>query len=97
MLFLLCLWGRKIAAYPNYITNPHETTKSEMKVFELIRNLNVGEHAVALHSYNIAGDERQRWYEIDFVVITNKAILIIEVKGGKVSRDRNGIWTVSDP
>lgn len=87
----------KLRLIPNYITNPHQTTKSEMKVFELIGNLNVGEHSVALHSYNIAGDERQRWYEIDFVVITNKAILIIEVKGGKVSRDSNGIWTVSDP
>ena len=48
-----------------------------------------------MHSLALAKHETQRAGEIDFLLITNHAVLVIEVKGGRVESE-NGIWRHTD-
>jgi hypothetical protein len=62
---------------------------------ELLRSVQWGESAVALHSLNLAEMEYKRWGEIDFVLVGRPGILVIEVTGGDVSC-HGGIWRYED-
>ena len=67
--------------------------KGERYVNDLLEKINLSSYDVALHSQNVSGGKKQSWSEIDFLVITKKAIIGIEVKGGPV-RFINGFWRV---
>ena len=47
------------------------------------------------HSVNLPEHQYKQWAEIDFLLISNKGILVFEVKGGRVSRE-NGVWIHTD-
>jgi hypothetical protein len=48
-----------------------------------------------LHSLNIPEHEYKQWAEADFVHVSPHGILVLEIKGGRVSR-QEGKWTFTD-
>lgn len=63
---------------------------AEATVFEWLRNMSWG-NATVLHSLPLKDHIRNSFGEIDFVVICEKGILCLEIKGGGVER-RDGLW-----
>lgn len=66
-------------------------SSAERRVFEMLAQISFGPADVALHSLNIGEHSYKRWGEIDFLLITRRGILALEIKGGRVAC-RNGIW-----
>lgn len=64
---------------------------AEKKIFGFLKEISFGPADVALHSLNIGRHEYKRWGEADFVLISRRGIIVLEVKGGRVAC-RNGIW-----
>jgi hypothetical protein len=82
---------------PSYIwdCDQHENL-AENELFKLLVQLDLGEKSIALHSMNLRGDRKQRWYEIDFLIITQSCVYGIEAKTGFVS-SRDGEWHIHKP
>ncbi len=74
---------------PSTILNSQSA--AEERVFELLKQVNLGPNDVALHSLNLGNHEYKRWGEADFVIVSTKGLLLLEVKGGRVAC-RNGVW-----
>lgn len=68
---------------------------AEKRVFRLLKQVNFGPSDVALHSFNLGEHTYKRWGEIDFLILSRRGILVLEVKGGRVAC-RNGIWEFKD-
>ena len=64
---------------------------AEKRIHGFLRQVTFGQADVALHSLNLAHHEYKRWGEADFVLLTRRGMLLIEVKGGRVAC-RNGVW-----
>jgi len=77
-------------------SRPVESTgsRAERRVFDLLA-ATPDEHAVALHSLRLPRHRTKRSAEADFVVISPSAVIVIEVKGGRVAR-REGHWVYED-
>ncbi len=75
---------------PDYI---HRDCRSgaERKLFDRFRD-ELPDDMVVLHSLGIARHARKLKAEIDFVVLSRRGILCIEVKGGRIRQER-GAWT----
>ncbi len=69
------------------------TSDGEKKLFHSLSKLS--DDYVVLHSLGIAEHREKVFGEIDFVVICDKGILCLEVKGGHVYR-RDGYWYFTD-
>ena len=67
-----------------------QKSPAEARIFEWLRNMTWG-NATVLHSLPLKDHIRNSFGEIDFVVLCEKGILCIEVKGGGVER-RDGRW-----
>ncbi|MCR4649586.1 MAG: NERD domain-containing protein, partial [Lachnospiraceae bacterium] len=65
-------------------------SKAEWKIFEWLREMEWGD-AIVLHSLPLKEHDYKSFGEIDFVVICERGVLCIEVKGGRVCR-QNGMW-----
>ena len=66
----------------------------EQKVFNLLEEVVVDGFSQALHSLNMAGSTRKkRFYEIDFLIVSQRAIFGLEVKSGPISTS-SGKWHV---
>ena len=71
--------------------------KGERRVFELLQDINLSQRDVAFHSLNIDSHDKKVWAEIDFLVVSERGILAIEVKGWRGSYDPSkGTWTYSE-
>ena len=69
----------------------------EQKVFNLLEEILVDGFSQALHSLNMAGSTRKkRFYEIDFLIISQRAIFGLEIKSGPISTSY-GKWYVHNP
>jgi len=79
---------------PSIIYDPK--SDAEVKVFDLLKKTSFGDGAVAVHSLNVPEHEYKRWSELDFVILSPYGIFVLEVKGGGVSVDDNGIWTFTN-
>jgi hypothetical protein len=66
-------------------------TWTEQNVFQLLQRTDWTRDAVALSSVNLSENERKRWGEIDFLVVSPFGLIAIEVKGGAVSC-HDGEW-----
>jgi Nuclease-related domain len=76
-----------------------ESTKSkaEKRIFALLRDVDLGASATALHSLNLSEHDYKLVGELDFLLITHRGIYVLEVKGGRVRRGQNdSIWTYTD-
>lgn len=72
----------------------HFQSAAEKKIFNLLAKTELLS-TFALHSLNLPEHEYKQWAEADFVIIFPKGIIVLEVKGGRVSCDE-GIWTFID-
>lgn len=66
-------------------------SRAEARVHSFLQIINLSNYDVALHSLNIGKHIYKNWSEGDFVIISELGILLIEVKGGRVSCN-NGVW-----
>lgn len=71
-------------------------SSAEEKLHRLLSKMKAGSGAVALHSQNLPEHSYKEWCEIDYILITRLGILVIEVKGGRISRGDDGIWNFKD-
>lgn len=69
------------------------TTSSERRVFEALAASTIS--GTALHSLNLPTHQYKLTSELDFVLLLDEMVLIVEVKGAQVSCN-NGMWTYSD-
>jgi len=80
---------------PAHIWDKPKGVKGEPQIFDLLSNVNLGRGDVCLHSQNLTGGKGQAWSEIDFLLLTPRAVVGIEVKAGVV-RSHDGKWSVLD-
>lgn len=73
----------------------HTSSRAESRLFGLMRDVELGPDWTAYHSLNCSEHAYKHWAEIDFLVVGPEAILVLEVKGGRV-RCSDGIWTYTD-
>lgn len=66
-------------------------SEAEREVYEYL-NAHGPSNWTVLHSVWLATSHRKEHSEIDFLLITNQAIICLEVKGGDVWRDDDGSW-----
>lgn len=69
------------------------TTSSEKRVFDALASSDIA--GTALHSLNLPAHEYKLTSELDFVLVLDDMVLVVEVKGARVSCN-NGLWTYSD-
>tara|TARA_B110000503_G_scaffold127158_1_gene196565 strand:+ start:518 stop:2164 length:1647 start_codon:yes stop_codon:yes gene_type:complete len=69
-------------------------SNAERKIFQTFERTEL-EGATVFHSLNIPKHEKKQYSEADFVVVSSRGVLILEVKGGRVSVKR-GIWYTRD-
>ena len=79
---------------PPYIAQTKKNG-SEVKVFDLFKKIDGDSDSCLVHSVNLPEHKYKEWAEIDFLFISKSGILVIEVKGGRVSRDE-GVWKFKD-
>jgi hypothetical protein len=69
---------------------------AEREVFSRLARTDFGSSARALHSLNISEHDYKRVGELDFVIVCERGVLVLEVKGGGVACGGDGIWTFTD-
>ena len=74
---------------PSAPNDEKHVSRAEIEVFEALKTM-LPEDWVVLHSLWLRGHPRKMHAEADFVVIAGKAIILLEVKGGVVTRDARG-------
>lgn len=65
-------------------------SEAEKNIFNLLKDMDY-DNCTVYHSLNLGKHLNKIFGEIDFVIICDRGILCLEVKGGKVYRE-NGIW-----
>src|SRR3954454_12487994 len=69
---------------------PDDHSKAEHLIYRKLRDETPADWT-ALHSVGLAGHRRKLWAEVDFVVVTDRSVLCLEVKGDNVGVER-GTW-----
>tara|TARA_R110000851_G_scaffold333511_1_gene514223 strand:+ start:2881 stop:4530 length:1650 start_codon:yes stop_codon:yes gene_type:complete len=64
-------------------------SNAEKKIFAVLGKSS--SDGVALHSINLPEHEYKQWSEADFVIVSKRGILVLEVKGGRVACN-SGVW-----
>lgn len=78
------------------VTTPKVKSSAERRIFEWFRNAPKTDDWIVLHSLGIANHNKVIFGETDFfVLVPNHGIFALEVKGGRVRRER-GIWMFTD-
>lgn len=75
--------------------HPSVRSGAERKLFDVIREAPGTDDWVCLHSLALARHETKRRAEIDFLLLTRQGIFVLEVKGGRISREE-GVWKFTD-
>ncbi len=76
---------------PSVISPARGESTAERIVFDLLRASEIP--GTAFHSLLLSQHEVNPTGEADFVVVSPKGLLVIEVKGGTVAREEDGIWS----
>ena len=71
-------------------------SKAEEKLYKLLKEMKSEPGSIALHSQNLAEHDYKEWCEIDYILIMAKGIFVVEVKGGRISRGKDGLWRYRD-
>jgi hypothetical protein len=71
-----------------------KVSMGEQTVFRSLQAINLTQYDIALHSLNMTRHRHKRWSEMDFLIISLRGLLVVEVKGGPVSC-KDGIWSYS--
>jgi len=74
-------------------TAPYATrSKAEKRVFDRLRLIFEGDNScTGFHSLNLTRHAYKRFGEIDFLFVSCRALIVLEVKGGRVGC-RDGVW-----
>ncbi len=75
--------------------HPDVKSKAEKRIFRLLKDAPNTDDWVVLHSLGLSRHQTKRRGEIDFVILCDRGIFVIEVKGGRISRNA-GIWQTQD-
>ena len=75
---------------PNYIVQENPRLNGERQVFNMLKNSKYD--GIALHSLWQKNQTHKLMGEVDFLLITPKGLLCIEVKGGYNIYRKDGIW-----
>lgn len=78
---------------PNFVHADCQSS-AEAKLFSRLKD-ELSDKFTILHSLSLSKHQRKLTAEIDFVIISEKGILCVEVKGGRVSCQQ-GIWYFTD-
>ncbi|MHA3700642.1 NERD domain-containing protein [Jatrophihabitans sp. YIM 134969] len=73
----------------------HVSSRAEKRVAQLLAQVDDRRPECALYSVHLPRHEYKAMSEIDFLVVYDDAVLVIEVKGGRLSRG-DGVWTFTD-
>lgn len=75
----------------------HSSIRSgaEHRMFNVIKTADRTDNWVCLHSLGLARHDTKRLGEIDFVLVTTHGVFVLEVKGGRISR-QSGAWIYTD-
>jgi hypothetical protein len=68
---------------------------AETRVARLLAQADLGEPATCFYSVHLPRHEYKRMAEIDFLIVLKDLLLVLEVKGGRLSRI-DGVWTFTD-
>lgn len=66
-------------------------SKAERMVFQVLAGVDLGNHALGFHSVNLSEHDYKVSGEIDFVILSPRGLLVLEVKGGGVACN-DGVW-----
>ena len=69
-------------------------SNAERKLFREFEKIPF-EEATVFHSLNIPKHQKKQYSEADFVVVCNRGVLVLEVKGGRLSA-KQGVWYTKD-
>lgn len=75
--------------------HPDVKSNAEKRIFSLLRDAPGTKDWVILHSLGLSRHQTKRRGEIDFVILCNRGVFVLEVKGGRISRNA-GIWQTQD-
>lgn len=75
---------------------PSRASNAERKVFYALKNIAQSNATVCLHSLGLPRHAYKACCELDFVILGPEGLFALEVKGGGVSRNDNGIWEMTD-
>ena len=79
------------------VISPETDSDAEKRVFkDFKRATALGTDATVYHSLRLSEHEYKVEGELDFVIVAPRGLLFLEVKGGGVSRDEEGIWSYSN-
>ena len=70
-------------------------SSAEIKIFNLLKNVDLGSGWVAFHSLNISEHQYKQWAELDFVIVGPRGIINLEIKGGGI-KFQDGMWFYTD-
>ncbi len=70
-------------------------SNAELRVAELLQQVDLGIPSTVLYSLHLPKHEYKRMSEIDFLLVLEDMVLVVEVKGGRLAR-RNGVWSFQD-
>ena len=76
---------------PSVVGDRPGGSSAERILFDLLKASDLP--GVAFHTLLLSQHERFPTGEADFVVVSPKGLLVIEVKGGLVAREEDGIWS----
>lgn len=69
-------------------------SNAERKIYALLQKMDI-KNAVVLHSLGLPKHEAKIYGEIDFVVVCERGVICLEIKGGRVEH-RDGQWIFID-
>lgn len=72
-----------------------EHSSAEYRVAKLLEQVDLPAPVTALYSVLLPEHEYKAMSEIDFLVVSDDVVLVIEIKGGRLSRN-GGEWTYTD-
>jgi len=73
----------------------NDPSSAEMRVFNLLKNVDLGRQWTAYHSLNCSEHQYKKWSEIDFLLVGPDGVVVLEVKGGRIQREV-GVWYYVD-
>jgi len=81
---------RMIPPYPN----PNTHSNAEKRLFQELQKINWPD-TICFHSLDLPDHEYKGMGELDFVILSPQGLLVLEVKGGRISC-KDGIWYYED-
>jgi hypothetical protein len=70
-------------------------SQAELRIARLLEQVDLPGPVAALYSVHLPVHEYKRMSEVDFLVVWDDTVIVVEVKGGRLAR-RAGLWTFTN-